>query len=210
MSTIWFNEDDFDEVLDLYAAQGTVVASIVGGKTYGVAKNVNIYIIAVNNSKESGVHTLEYIKKKAMVHTNTPTVSIKQKYGNDNVTEKHYLSSYDNFISIAAINNIEERGLRALYFLAQLSNYGECITMHAPEYVNAAMYDLEEIENNILGLKPRNTYNFLSGTSFSALLTSEHPDIEFITKNARKLFERHTRSWRITTLSVTFVNTGKR
>ncbi|KAL6635717.1 hypothetical protein U3516DRAFT_856128, partial [Neocallimastix sp. 'constans'] len=52
------NEEDTE---DLYAAHGTVVASIVGGKTYGVAKNVNIYIIAVNNSKESSVHTLEYI-----------------------------------------------------------------------------------------------------------------------------------------------------
>jgi len=61
--------------------------------------------------------------------------------------------------------------------------------MHAPEYVNAAMYDLEEIENNILGLKPRNTYNFLSGTSFSALLTSEHPDIEFNQSILRKMLE---------------------
>ncbi|KAG4107808.1 hypothetical protein H8356DRAFT_1068651 [Neocallimastix lanati (nom. inval.)] len=52
-------EDDFDEALDqvkmrycigneedtedLYAAHGTVVGSIVGGKTYGVAKNDNIH-----------------------------------------------------------------------------------------------------------------------------------------------------------------------
>ena len=86
-------------------------------------------------------------------------------------------------------SNIINDNKRALYFLAQLSNYGECITMHAPEYVNAAMYDLEEIENNILGLKPRNTYNFLSGTSFSALLTSEHPDIEFNQSILRKMLE---------------------
>jgi len=34
------NEEDTE---DLYAAHGTVVASIVGGKTYGVAKNDNIH-----------------------------------------------------------------------------------------------------------------------------------------------------------------------
>jgi len=34
------NEEDTE---DLYAAHGTVVGSIVGGKTYGVAKNDNIH-----------------------------------------------------------------------------------------------------------------------------------------------------------------------
>ncbi|KAG4108379.1 hypothetical protein H8356DRAFT_1267698 [Neocallimastix lanati (nom. inval.)] len=74
-------EDDFDEVHDpvkmryctgneedsedLYAAHGTAVASIVSGKNYGVAKNVNIHIIDVDDSIESLIHVLEYIKEKA-------------------------------------------------------------------------------------------------------------------------------------------------
>ncbi|KAL6635718.1 hypothetical protein U3516DRAFT_478922, partial [Neocallimastix sp. 'constans'] len=95
--------------------------------------------------------------------------------GNDNVNACQDESREIERFGDSFRSNIINDNKRALYFLAQLSNYGECITMHAPEYVNAAMYDLEEIENNILGLKPRNTYNFLSGTSFSALLTSEHP-----------------------------------
>ncbi|KAL6625790.1 hypothetical protein U3516DRAFT_741756 [Neocallimastix sp. 'constans'] len=73
-------EDDFDEVHDpvkmryctgneedsedLYAAHGTAVASIVSGKNYGVAKNVNIHIIDVDDSIESLIHVLEYIKEK--------------------------------------------------------------------------------------------------------------------------------------------------
>lgn len=49
---------NYDNDEDEYAAHGTAVASIVGGKTYGVAKNVNIHMIAVDDTIESRVTAL--------------------------------------------------------------------------------------------------------------------------------------------------------
>lgn len=113
------------------------------------------------------------------------------------INQKHYPSSYNNVISVASINNKEENDIfksniisdnkKPLYARATFSNYGKCISIYAPGYVKAAMYDIQDLESNILTLNPRNTYNFLSGTSFSApivtgisaIIISENPEIEF-------------------------------
>ncbi|KAG4091627.1 hypothetical protein H8356DRAFT_1082710 [Neocallimastix lanati (nom. inval.)] len=67
------------------------------------------------------------------------------------------------------------------------SNYGNCITIHAPFYVAAARYSSNDFNENILSSKPKSSFDNLEGTSFSsaivsgiaALVISENPEITF-------------------------------
>ncbi|ORX75743.1 subtilisin-like protein [Anaeromyces robustus] len=146
---------------------GTMVASVVGGKLYGVAKKANIHMIATDFYYDDLVAALDYILNNAKPYKTIINVSrngksdffsilqdkindivkagfiITASSGNDGENgcidgdQYEFISGYSNVISVGSINN-DNDSKNNLYSRSDYSNYGKCVSLHAPGSVKGA------------------------------------------------------------------------
>jgi len=137
------------------AGHGTHVAGIVGGATYGVAKNVNLVTVRVLDENRMGstagvVAAVDYIRKQKQADPTKPMVAnmslgslysraINQAVENaaaagvvfvvaaGNGNKDACLDSPGSSSTVITVAAINDRDRRASY-----SNYGPCVSIYAP------------------------------------------------------------------------------
>ncbi|ORX79575.1 subtilisin-like protein [Anaeromyces robustus] len=212
-SGITYDVNSIDDcIIDEDIYHGTEVAAVAAGTINGVAKKANIHMLATSYAKEDDLLALEHVKQHGILHKSIINISrghtsyskviqdkidelIKLGYiifvaaGNNSMNTcfgNRYYASYNNVISVGAIDNINLKdNMSSIYRRPTWSNYGRCITINAPGYINF--------------VSASNEYLFTdSGTSFStpivsgvaATIMSEHPDIEYNYESMRDLLTK--------------------
>ncbi|ORX77641.1 subtilisin-like protein, partial [Anaeromyces robustus] len=195
-----------------YPGHGIMVASMAGGKKYGVAKNANLHMVAIDFSGGSVIKGLDYITQHAK--PNKSIVSLSVGSGGYSETEGNKLKELSQMgvILISAAGNGNMNGCEPVgsddfnsipgyrqcivvggvapklygdaYYRAGVSNYGDCIDIFAPI----------EVTNADVSKGDRNGFTTSGGTSCSApivagiaaTIMSEHPEIKFDHKKMKE------------------------
>jgi subtilisin family serine protease len=195
-------------IVDNEYTHGTIVAAVAAGTISGVAKKANIHMLAAGLSSDNDLVAFDYIKQYGKPHKTVINISrgyykyiknIEDKInelinsgfiifassGNSGMNAcdgRRYYSSFSNVISVGSINNENIKfGMDSVYSHAYWSNFGDCITFHAPGYVKITSASNEVVLSD-------------SGTSFSspivagvaALVMSENSEKDYTYETIKK------------------------